>query len=163
MEPSKISRFSPRKIAKFRGPFLKVSPSVCGGKVVSRNEISERASGGIGKGCKGQEGSATTTTTTTMEGRRCRLGAGQANDFLMRQCKPQLLRNGLPCPPISSLKWLCQAARPSCAHQPAETFLANLVTAITEISAQFVLPPPLPVAFSARCARESWNCSSNTI
>ena len=52
-EPSKISRFFPWKIAKFRGPFLKVSPSVCGGKVVSRNEISERASGGIGKGCKG--------------------------------------------------------------------------------------------------------------
>ena len=59
----------------------------------------------------------------------------------MRQCKPQLLRNGLPCPPISSLKWLCEAARPSCAHQPAGTFLANLVTAIREISAQFVLSP----------------------
>jgi len=39
------------------------------------------------------------------EGRRW----AKVNDFLMRQCRPQLLRNGLRCPSISPLERLRKA------------------------------------------------------
>lgn len=70
-----------------------------------------------------------------VQGRRCRWAG--SNDFLMRQRKPQLLRNRLSCPPISSLKWLRKAGRVA----SPSTLRTNLVTAIGDIGAICTFPP----------------------
>lgn len=53
----------------------------------------------------------------------------------MRQCRPQLLRNGLPCPPISSLKWLRKAVvLPSLlSPPPRQSVLRKVVPTIKDI------------------------------
>lgn len=73
------------------------------------------------------------------------MSVGWVNDFLMRQCRPQLLRNGLPCPPISYLKWPRKATVP-----PTRQASYERSPKLSEISVQFVASDVLVIPDAAR-------------